>query len=143
MVASFLSPAKVGIKKSYKPKKDLGVHLEMLGFCNVGPLVFFSMPVDIISRIGEDLYTLNACVKLDEGEYFGSFDFDSKAAAGLEGLIPPQAIEILKNKYNGGVTQVRFADKDMLFSIECEVGNKIYENEDEHYKPLWIKEFIK
>ena len=143
MISSLLSPAKLGIKKSYKPKKDLGIHLEMLGFCNVGPLVFLAMPVDIISRIGEDLYTINACVKLDEGEYFGSFDFNGETAVELEGVIPPQAIERLKNCYNGGVTQIRFADKNILFSIKCELGDKIYENEDEHYKPLWIKEFIK
>jgi hypothetical protein len=56
----------------------------------------------------------------------------------LHGKIPKSALEILKRPATDAIQQVLFADAIFRVTVDCRVREKLEENEDEIFLPLWI-----
>ena len=127
----------------FKLAKDFGLHLKRLGFHTLSNIIFQDLPITYIGKYSEDHYTLSAGIQSNQTDrYVATFDFDSKIIQQLHGKIPNNAFEILKKPAANAIQQVLFADAIYRVTVDCRVGEKLEENEDEIFLPLWINRII-
>jgi hypothetical protein len=137
-VVKLLGPKTV-LDYDFKLAKDFGLHLKRLGFHNVSSLIFADVPIAYIAKYSEEHYTFSTGIRPNEADsYVVTFDFGSKVMQQLHGKIPTNAWEILKKPATNAIQQVVFADAIFRVTVDCRVGEKLEENEDEIFLPLWI-----
>jgi len=141
---NLLSPQNLYKNSSRSLDKDFGLHLKRLGFDTFERLIFPGVPIAFIGKLNNDLYTFGSNIKIDENStYCVSFDFSHEVLLQLQGEIPDEALNILKEPLDGAMTEVKFADAVFFVNVECSLDGKIEENEDEIFLPLTIKRIIK
>src|SRR5690606_769160 len=118
--------------------KDFGLHLKRLGFDTFEHLLFPDVPIQFIARLDEDLYTFGSGLHADGEAYVATFDFSSEVAQQLEGRIPEQAMRILRERTDGSIRNVVFADAVYRVSLDCRIGTSLEENDKEIFLPLRI-----
>jgi hypothetical protein len=124
-------------------KKDFGLHLKRLGFHEFESLIFPGVPIVFIGHIGNDLYTFGSSINIEEADtYVASFDFDTQVMGQLRGKIPERAFQILIEPLGAELRQVKFADTLFRVNLDCRVGNKLEENENEIFLPLRINRIL-
>jgi len=125
-------------------KKDFGLHLKRLGFDKFNSLLFPDTPIAFIGKIEDDLYTFGSGLRYDGSDtYVATFDFDTKVLNQLSGKIPEAAMVILRKPLSEKtITRVDFADAIYRVNVNCRVGKKLQENEDEVFLPLWINRIL-
>lgn len=139
---SILTPESI-VAKSPSHRKDLGLHLEMLGFNVFENLTFHNVPIMEITQMDPDFYTMTAIIVMENGEkYMASFDFGMQAIIQLQGKIPQKAYEILIHRKPGDRRSARFADRVFYLNIDCKIGSQLAESEIEIFKPLWVNSFL-
>lgn len=122
--------------------KDLGIHLKMLSVGSVEQrFTFMDFPISRITLVESDTYTVDATIVIDGEKYCGSFDFDYDTLLKLRTVLPAEALEKLKGPFEGTPIRVELIGKMIEAGINCKLGEKIYENADEHYMPLRICDF--
>jgi len=132
---NILASSKSGIKK------DLGIHLKMLFAGNHRvKLFFYDLPISQIALVEPNIYTVDSNIVFNEEEYCGSFDFSYELLLQIEHLLPNDSLEKLRDITKIPIV-VEFAGKRFVVGIECELGDKIYENINEQYMPLKITGF--
>jgi Type I restriction enzyme R protein N terminus (HSDR_N) len=137
-----LTPEKV-LEYDFSIKKDFGLHLKMLGFYEFEHLIFPDTPIAFITKLQEDLYTFGSGVRyLDSDTYVATFDFNTSVLRQFEGKIPEAAMTILSAPLDGTIKQVNFADALYRVNVDCRVGDKLQENKDEIFLPLWINRIL-
>jgi hypothetical protein len=123
--------------------KDLGLHLKRLGFHEVSNLIFPDVPIAFIGHIGQDQFTFGSGLKVDGGDsYVVSYDFNSEVMQQLRGKIPEKAFKILMQPLGNESRVVSFSDAVYRVTIDCRVGDKLEENEDEIFLPLQINQIL-
>jgi len=60
----------------------------------------------------------------------------------MRGLIPERAYELLNKPFENEIRLVEFADATYYLTVDCMVGTKIEENEDEIFLPLRINRIL-
>jgi hypothetical protein len=124
-------------------KKDFGLHLKMLGFYEFEHLIFPDTPIAFIGKLEEDLYTFGSGVRYPGSDtYVATFDFDTNVLNQLKGKIPDAAMKILNEPLDHAIKQVNFVDALYRVSVDCRVGEKLQENEDEIFLPLRINRIV-
>jgi len=131
---------------SYSEKKiakDLGIHLKMLsaGSMKYG-FTFMDFPIYQISLVESDTYTVDSAIEIDGEIYCGSFDFNFDTLLELKSVLPAEALEKLKEPFKETPVCIELIGKIIEVGINCKLGEKIYENENEHYMPLRICSFL-
>jgi len=137
----FLAPENV-LQYDFGLKKDFGLHLNRLGFNEFKSLVFPDVPITFIGKIDDKLYTFGTGLTFGQDTYVATFDFDSKVMRQLRGKIPDRAFDALVTPIEAAMKQVHFADAVYRVTIDCRVGDKLAENEDEIFLPLWINRVL-
>ncbi|MDR4498913.1 MAG: type I restriction enzyme HsdR N-terminal domain-containing protein [Candidatus Scalindua sp.] len=123
--------------------KDFGLHLKRLGFHEFPHLIFPDAPIAFIGHMENDHYTFGSGLKVDGGDsYVVSFDFNSEVMQQLRGKIPEKAFNILLQPLENEMRQVSFADAVYKVTVDCRVGDKLEENEDEIFLPLRINKIL-
>lgn len=138
----FVSPKNVFNGQPFKLAKDLGLHLERLGFDSFESLIFPQVPISSIAQLENNMFTISGCVKTEVGNYVVTFDFGLKEFESLSQFIPQRAIDILSIRSEGGRSVVQFGDAVFKIDIDCKVGTKKEENEDEIFLPLIVNDFF-
>lgn len=124
-------------------KKDFGLHLKRLGFHEFKSLIFPDVPIAFIGHIGDDLYTFGSSTKMDDDDtYVVSFDFNTEVMRQLRGRIPDKAYDILIQPLGDELRQVNFVDTLFRVTVDCRVGDKLEENENEIFLPLRINKIL-
>ena len=96
-----------------------------------------------IAKIEDNLYTVGSGLDVPDGDsYVVSFDFDSQVMMQLKGKIPDKAIQILNEPLADSLTQVNFVDRVYRVTVDSRVGEKLTENKDEIFLPLWINRIL-
>lgn len=122
--------------------KDLGIHLKMLSLGSVEPqFTFMNFPIYQITLVEPDTYTVDSTIVIEGEEYCGSFDFNYDTLLELKSVLPFEALEKLREPFEGTAISVELIGKTIEAGISCKLGEKIYENVDEHYMPLKICKF--
>lgn len=130
------------ISSEKRVAKDLGIHLKMLSAGSADQrFIFMDFPIYKITLVEPDTYTVDSTLELDGEKYCGSFDFNYNTLLQLQKVLPAGAIEKLKGPFEGTIICVELAGKIIEVGINCTLGEKIYENSDEHYMPLRICDF--
>lgn len=123
--------------------KDLGIHLKMLTMgISEQRFTFMDFPIYQITLVEPDNYTVDATITLDGERYCGSFDFDYAALSGLKNVLSEEILATLREPFTGTPVRVELCGKIIQTGISCKLGEKIYENANEHYMPFRICEFI-
>lgn len=123
--------------------KDLGIHLKMLTMgISEQRFTFMDFPIYQITLVEPDNYTVDATITLDGERYCGSFDFDYAALLGLKNVLSEEILAKLREPFTGTPVRVELCGKIIQTGISCKLGEKIYENANEHYMPFRICEFI-
>jgi hypothetical protein len=123
--------------------KDFGLHLKRLGFYEFDSLIFPDVPIEFIGKLADDQYTFSSGLKYNDGEsYVVSFDFNSEVMEQLYGKIPNEAFQILREPLADRAKQLIFTDAIYRVTVDCRVGDKLAENEDEIFLPLWINRIL-
>lgn len=138
-----LAPENVLSKDNLTYLKDLGLHLKRLGFEKFQSLVFPKVPVTNITQLEKGMYTINVGgVTLDENRYVATFDFDLEVLKQMIGKIPLEGIDKLLDWNKEGRISVNFPDMAYLLNLDCEVGQKLEENDKEIFLPLKINRIL-
>lgn len=142
-IKGILSPEKVLLKNNLEYKKDLGLHLKRLGFDQNTTLVFPQIPITNITQLDDDMFTINVGgAILNNSTYVATFDFDLSVLKQLKGKIPEDGFKMLLTRRNEGRVAVRFPDKAYLVDVECEIGEKLEENDKEIFLPLKLLKIL-
>lgn len=119
--------------------KDFGLHLQRLGFDEFESLIFPGVPISVIGHFEDGKYTFGAGIPVEGGDaYLASFDFDRKILCELKGKIPQKAFDVLMRPLGSEIIQMHFPDMVYKVTVECRVGQKLEENDDEIFRPLVI-----
>ncbi len=122
--------------------KDLGIHLKMLSAGSIEQrFTFMDFPIYQIILVEPDTYTVDSTIVIDGEKYCGSFDFNYDTLLGLRNVLPVEALEKLKEPFEGIPIRVELIGRTIEVGIICKLGEKIYENVNEHYMPLRICDF--
>lgn len=141
-IRKLLSPENVLTSNPFKMSKDLGLHLKRLGFDACEKLVFTGVPLTHIGQMDNDNFSTSGGIKVDGESYVVSFDFGANAMRQLVGKIPNEAMDKLMKRSINGRTVVQFADRVYYVNIECRIGEKLEENENEIFLPLRATGFV-
>ncbi|WP_452227136.1 restriction endonuclease [Lacinutrix cladophorae] len=140
---AILSPENIFSKSSLDYKKDLGLHLKRLGFDQNTVLVFPQIPITGITQLDDDMFTINVGgANLNDTTYVATFDFHLDVFKQLKGKIPDEGFERLLIRNEKSRLALRFPDRAYLVDVECEVGEKLEENEKEIFLPLKLTRII-
>ncbi len=124
-------------------KKDLGIHLKMLSGGDIESYyIFMNVPIYDIVCVDQNLYTVSANPIIDDEEYCGSFDFDIKVLQGFSNVLSKEAMNILQQPFDGRPVKLGFTGRILNIGMKCLLGEKIYENKQEHYLPLRVIDLI-
>lgn len=134
-----LTPASILTSRPPAQRKDLGLHLQRLGFTAQDVFHFVGVPITFIAQMDPDFFTFATAVDLEEGEYIASFDFGEAVFEQLRDKIPSEAVAILLIRQPDSRKQVMFGDRAYLVNIACRVGQALAENDEEIFQPLWIQ----
>lgn len=141
-IRKLLAPEHV-LAYDHSLRKDFGLHLKRLGFDEFESLIFPNCPIGFVGKLSDDLYTFGSGLCPDGSEtYVVSFDFGNDVLDQLEGKIPPSAMSILRSPCNGSTKEVLFTDAFYHVNVDCKIGGKLQENEDEIFLPLVINRIL-
>lgn len=122
--------------------KDLGIHLKMISSSEVEHRFYFSnFLIDSIMLIDNNTYCITENTLLEGDEYCGTFDFNSEKLLKLKPYLKEKEFEELNRVFDGSPVIVDLEDI-IKIDIECELGEKIFENKNEQYMPLKIRNFF-
>lgn len=138
----YLQPETIFSEDRLRLAKDLGLHLKRLGFDSFDSLIFQNVPLTHIGQLDPDMFSSSGTVIQDGVKYVVSFDFGFDVFNQLKGKIPKQAIDILLVRENGQRKSVNFSDRAFYINIDCRIGDKLEENEDEIFLPMLINRII-
>lgn len=138
---ALLGPQRV-LEFSFSVKKDFGLHLKRLGFDSFDHLIFPNVPISYIAHLAADQYTISSGIEAEGEPYVVSFDFDSNVREQLDGRIPREAMRLLREPFAGIVRQIEFPDATYFVNVDGRVGEKLEENANEIYLPLWINRIL-
>ena len=142
-LSKYLSP-KNALNTEYKLAKDFGLHLKRIGFDKLEHLFFQDVPFSYIAQLDGNMFTTATGIEPYEGEvYCVSFDFGTEVFEQMKGLIPDEAYDLLSRRDSGQRNVVKFGSGKFLISVDCKVGQKIEENDNELFLPLWINSILK
>ncbi len=137
-----LCPSNVFDGSTLKIAKDLGLHLKRLGFDSYENLIFPNVPITHIGQMNPDFFTLSGAIK-DNGEsYVVSFDFGQNVLEQLRGRIPEEAYIKLQIRNSQFRQVVNFADMIYFVNIDCKIGEKLEENDQEIFLPMWVNKIF-
>ncbi|GAA4149441.1 hypothetical protein GCM10022217_01340 [Chryseobacterium ginsenosidimutans] len=137
-----LAPENVFAENHYILAKDLGLHLKRLGFAKNDQLIFSSFPLNDITQLGFEMYTISGSTEIDKNRYVVSFDFPLEILNQLSGKIPQELIDDLKIEDGQRQKAYRFGDISFLIDIECVLSEELQENENEIFLPLFITKVL-
>jgi hypothetical protein len=135
----YIAPESILSSKPLTQRKDLGLHLQRLGFTAHDILHFLRVPVTFIAQMEPNFFTFSTAVDLAEGEYMASFDFDESVFNQLRDKIPAEAVAQLLVRRAGSRVKVVFGDRAYLLNIACQVGQELAETKEEIFQPLLIQ----
>lgn len=124
----------------YKP--DCGLYFLKSGKKPGFLYILYMVHTNTISQVSTDKYTTSTVVTYGEQEFLVSFDFDSTALSHLLEILPVKQAEEVRFALSNQPFQIHKEKEEFLFGIVSELGNKIYENNEEQYVPFIVKEFI-
>lgn len=132
----------ISIYSEKRIAKDLGIHLKMLSAGSIEQrFTFMDFPIDQITLVEPDTYTVDSTIVIEGENYCASFDFNYDTLLELKSVLPVGALEKLKGPFEGTPIRIELIGKIIEVGINCILGEKIYENMDEHYMPLRICNF--
>lgn len=117
--------------------KDFGLHLKRLGFDEFDHL-FPNLPIRYVGKLKDDLFTFGSGLILEGTTYVASFDFSAEVMEQLAGKIPDRALDILREPVTDASRIIHFPDATYRVSVQCQVGDKLEENQDEIFLPFRI-----
>ena len=132
----YLLPSNVFDNPESNLKKDFGLHLKRLGFNEFKSLVFPGVPALHIGQLDDRMYSMSAALTYDNNSYVATFDFNESVFKDLKGKIPEEAFEKLSTHNSKYREMVKFIDKIFLLNIDCQIGDKLEENEQEIFLPI-------
>ena len=91
--------------------------------------------------IDNNTYCITENTLLEGDEYCGTFDFNSEKLLQLKPYLKEKEFEELNRVFDGSPVIVDLEDI-IKIDIECELGEKIFENKNEQYMPLKIRNFF-
>lgn len=101
------------------------------------------MPVRFIGKFSDNHFMIGSGIEMPEGDtYVATFDFDATVMNQLQGKIPDKAMAILREPFDDRIHNLQFADATYFVTVDSKVGDKLAENEDEIFLPLWINRII-
>jgi len=141
-LANLLSPSNV-LEYDCALAKDFGLHLKRLGFDEFNSLIFPNVPIGFIGTVGEDRFSFGSGLNFGDGDkYVATFDFGLNVLNELRGRIPEQAYQILSEHQGEKLKKVVFADAIYRVTVDCRVGDRLEENDDEIFLPMWVNRII-
>jgi hypothetical protein len=140
------------LRPGFQP--DFGLALSKAGFAVDGEgkkyfQIFVSLPILMATKVEDDLYTLNALVGsalFDDEEnqtFMASFDFGSQVYPSFLEQFGPELGEKVRSELSRQPYRAIFSPEDTpMLTFAAEIGDTMYRNEDESYRPLNVTKFI-
>jgi len=106
--------------------------------------IFFpDVPITFIAQLDPDMFTFSVGgAKINDDTYVASFDFDANVLNQMKGKIPEEAIEKLLIKDDNGRKVMKFPDAAYIVNVDCRIGEKLEENDNEIFQPLIINQIL-
>lgn len=142
-VLKVLSPLALTKPYIFNYKPDFGLRIIRSGITLEQELYFLGAWINSLSKVNEDYYTLTTSIYF-ESDCIASFDFHKTLFTDFVSQIPIKKRDQIINKVKNYPFQVHFPSKEDSFEIlfSANLGERVYENEDEAYLPLIINEFL-
>jgi hypothetical protein len=107
--------------------------------------LFVSVPVGMIGKAEDGLYTLTSKYAFEDGSaYVLTFDFGDNEYAKLLSALPDAAAQAVRDSLKRQPYKVHFAPEHIpLVTVAAEPGDKVHTNVNESYCPFMAQEFIK
>ncbi len=124
-------------------KPDFGLRLLKLGWKKKDKHYFLGAWLNNLAKLDENTYTFTSGISYG-GECLGSFDFDKSLLNDFIKQIPDSKRDGIVTSISNAPFKVDFPTSESSFKIafQCEIGDKVYNNENEIYCPLKVIEFI-
>jgi hypothetical protein len=140
-LCALLGPDRV-LESNFSIKKDFGLHLKRLGFDEFGHLYFMDVPMRFVGKLSDDRYTFASGLNIEGETYAVSFDFDSEVREQLAGRLTSETMYLLREPITDSSRLLEFVDVTYFLHVDCRVGDKLEENDDEIFLPLWINRIV-
>lgn len=126
-----------------RAKRDFGLHLKRLGCSDSCHVVLPDVPISFIGRMTDNRFMIGSDIKISNGDtYEATFDFDADILNQMKRLLPDRAFELLSEPGKNGIEPVYFPDEPHYVSVDCTVGDKMENNEDETFLPVRINKVV-
>lgn len=143
MLKELLGPSNVFSYPDEKLSKDLGLHIKRLGFKSSETIVIIGIVPLVIVKYDDNLFSFSVPVGDENTKYLGTFDFNIEVARQLRPIIGESIFSQLMQPTYG--KQIHFhLDRKLHLNMKIALpeNENLFENENEIYLPLTIKEFI-
>ena len=140
-----------GRKPGFLP--DLGLSMSNAGLADdvTGKKhfqMFIGVPILMVTKIEDDLYTFNAQIsnelfEQNEDGCMASFDFGAGLYSSFLSQFDLQSADVVKSALSRQPFRIAFQNvPSPLLTFAAEIGNRTYKNEDETYRPFVVSKFI-
>lgn len=141
-----------GLRPDFLP--DFGIALSKAGLA-VGSdgkkyfQLFLSLPIMMAAKIEDGVYSFNTpfgseLLEEDRGVCMATFDFSADLYQAFLDQFDPELAEAVKSALSRQPYRVPFKPANAPeLTFAAELGDRTYKNEDENYRPLVVKEFIR
>jgi Type I restriction enzyme R protein N terminus (HSDR_N) len=121
---------------------DYGIHLARMGFQTGFGLILMCVHTDFIGKVADNKYTTITNVERDERSYAASFDFDESKLRQLMKILPKDSATNLMRVLMNQPFQTPPDYQEIRFGIIASLGEEIYNNAEESYRPFEVVEFL-
>lgn len=123
-------------------KPDLGIRMIKSGVSYDLELHLLGAWVNTVGKVNENLFTIMASVPYGE-DCAGSFDFTKEQFEDFMNQVPQDKYNFIRNSLTAYPYSYHSQNKDDSFEVmfSCQIGDRVYQNDDESYIPFIITSF--
>ncbi|MBP1631451.1 MAG: hypothetical protein H6Q15_2344 [Bacteroidetes bacterium] len=125
-------------------KPDFGIRLMKTGWVKGNKYYFLGTWLNNLGKLDESNYTFVSGIPYG-GDCLGSFDFHRDLLDDFISQIPENKKKKVINALTHAPFRIDFSTEEDSFEVafQCELGDDVYNNENEIYCPLKVTEFLK
>lgn len=135
-----------GLRPGFFP--DFGLSLRKAGLAHDKDggkyfQTFTSVPVQMVTKLGDNRYCITGLYKQEESTHMLTFDFGAAEYQKLLSVLSPDIREYIRSGLSRQPYRVLLNEYSTpVITVFAEPGDKVYKNENESYCPFIAKDFL-
>lgn len=105
--------------------------------------MFVSVPVQMVTKVQDDLYTLTGVYRQEDSAHMITFSFGPDKYEAFLDALPAGAAKTIRKGLKRQPYRVTLGGEAPTVTVASEPGDEVYTNEHESYCPFVAEEFIK